>query len=62
MRVRLGTIEVTDGERRVISLDGGRLATREEVRLYFICSAQGELAAAVLDYLETLEELEVDDD
>ena len=58
MKVRLGTIEVTDEERRAIGRDEGRLATREEVRLYFIMSAQGELEQLFSDYGDEQAELE----
>ena len=62
MKVRLGTIEVTDEERRAISHDSGmgtdRLATREEVRRFFIDMSQGELEAARARRFEYLEEIE----
>ena len=63
MKVRLGTIEVTDEDRRAISFESGegphRLATRGEVRLFFIHKAQAELEACRgwrIDYLQEIEE------
>ena len=65
MKVRLGTIEVTDEERRAISFESGegehRLATQEEVRRFFINMSQGELEAARARRFEYLEEIEGED-
>tara|TARA_R110000824_G_scaffold117441_5_gene269428 strand:+ start:363 stop:551 length:189 start_codon:yes stop_codon:yes gene_type:complete len=58
MKVKLGTIEVTDLDRRAISLVWGRLATRCEVRLYFLDAARSALEEVRQDYLDTREELE----
>jgi len=57
MKVRLGTIEIDNLERRLLRLYHGLagLATREEVRAFYINHAEADLIAA-LDHAARLEE------
>lgn len=54
MKVRLGTIEIDDEERRAIRAYYGQrgLATRADVRAFFIAMAEADLETIVHDFAE----------